>query len=127
VRVVHVPEKGALLQVIGDDDEQVAAGPEHAARFRDELTRRIDPRHVLEHLIRVDDVGAQIVRPHRRRVAFDNVESLLAKVIDEDRARFHGAVTPARRHRAFGERALAGADLEHVAGSLRVAHQQTET
>ena len=54
--VVDVPEKAALLEVVGHDDEEHAAGPQHALRFGDELSCRVDARHVLQHLIGVDDV-----------------------------------------------------------------------
>ena len=59
VRVVDVPEEPALLQVVGHDDEEHAAGPEHAQRLGDELARSIDARHVLEHLVGVDDIAAR--------------------------------------------------------------------
>ena len=76
VRVVHVPEERALLQVVGDDDEEDAAGPQRAQRFGGEVARAPSmPRHVLEHLIGVDDVGAA-----RRRIGIGGVhDSMTAR------------------------------------------------
>ena len=87
----------------------------------------VDAGHVLEHLIGVDDVAGAIVSEDRRRPAFDDLEAGAAQFVDQDRAGFHRAVAPAGFDRGVGERALARADLQHVARRLRVLHQQSET
>ena len=43
VRVVDVPEERALLEVVGHDDEEHAAGPQRAERLGGELARRSMP------------------------------------------------------------------------------------
>ena len=64
------------FEIVGNDDEQHAARPEHAVRLGHELARGVDARHVLEHLIGVDDVAARRRRRDRRRPALDHLEAL---------------------------------------------------
>ena len=76
VGVVDVPEERPLLQVVGDDDEQRAAGRSTRRASATNCARRVDPRHVLEHLVGVDDVGARVIGENRRRPALDDLEPL---------------------------------------------------
>ena len=56
VSVVDVPEERALLQVVGDDDNEHAVGPQHAVSLAHPLARCVDARHVFEHLVGIDDI-----------------------------------------------------------------------
>ena len=106
-----------LLQVVGHDDEEHAARAQRAQRLGRELPRIVDAAHVLEHLIGVDDVGAGIGHRHRRRPRLDDLQALVAQHVDQDGAGFDRGVAPAGGDGALAERAVAGTDLDHIAGA----------
>jgi hypothetical protein len=126
VGVINIPEEAALFEVVRHHHEEISAGLQRAQRLSRELSRIVDPAHVLEDLIGIDHISDRVGHRKRRRPRFDHFETLLAKDVDQERAGFDRGVLPAGRDGKFAERTVTGPDLEHRSRRRRVALEQRQ-